>query len=171
MIRKTVVLAAVLAAAMGHFVRPIQTQSGSSKSIVLYEGARLIPGDGGPPIVNAAMLVENGVIIRVGAKGRVNAPRAASRVDLTGKTIMPTLINAHGHPGFQRGLSYGADNFTRETIMEDLNRALYFGVAAVQSQGIEKGEVTYQVRRDQEAGKLGGARLHIAGRSLRRNRV
>ena len=79
---------------------------------------------------------------------------------------MPTLINAHGHPGFQRGLTYSADNFTRETIIDDLNRALYFGVVAVQSQGIEKGDVTYQIRADQEAGKLGGARLHIAGRGI-----
>ena len=79
---------------------------------------------------------------------------------------MPALINAHGHPGFQRGLTYSADNFTRETIIDDLNRALYFGVAAVQSQGIEKGDVTYQIRADQEAGKLGGARLRIAGRGI-----
>ena len=77
-----------------------------------------------------------------------------SRVDLTGKTIMPALINAHGHPGFQRGLTYSAANFTRETIMDDLNRALYFGVAAVQSQGIEKGEVMYEIRADQEAWEL-----------------
>ena len=112
------------------------------------------------------MLVENGVITRVGAKGGVNAPRGALHIDLTGKTVMPTLINTHGHPGFQRGLTYTAENFNRETIMDDLNRALYFGVAAVQSQGIEKGEVMYQIRADQDAGRLGGARLHIAGRGI-----
>jgi imidazolonepropionase-like amidohydrolase len=112
------------------------------------------------------MLVENGMITRIAPKGSVAAPRGALRVDLTGKTIMPALINAHGHPGFQRGLTYTAANFTRETIIEDMNRALYFGVAIVQSQGIEKGDVTYQVRADQEAGKLGGARLRIAGRGI-----
>jgi imidazolonepropionase-like amidohydrolase len=111
------------------------------------------------------MLVENGMIAMV-TKGRVDGPRPMTRVDLTGKTIMPALINAHAHPGFQRGLTYSADNFTRETVIEDLNRALYFGVAAVQSQGIEKGEVTYQVRADQTAGRLGGARLLIAGRGI-----
>ena len=79
---------------------------------------------------------------------------------------MPDLINAHGHPGFQRGLTYSADNFTRENIIDDLNRALYFGVAVVQSQGIEKGDVTFEIRADQEAGKLGGARLLIAGRGI-----
>src|SRR5438067_1115651 len=138
----------------------------AQNSPVLYEGARLIPGDGKPPIENSAMLVENGTITKVGAKGSVNAPRGAMRVDLTGKTIMPAIINTHGHPGFQRGLTYTAENFTRETIMDDMNRALYFGIAVVQSQGIEKGDVMYQIRADQEAGRLGGARLRIAGRGI-----
>jgi len=146
---------------------PIQTRSQSSNSVVLYEGARLIPGDGSPAIESAAMLVENGRITWI-SKGRVDGPRErlAARVDLTGKTIMPALINTHGHPGFQRGLTYSAANFTRETIMDDMNRALFFGVAAVQSQGIEKGEVMYEIRADQEAGRSGGARLRLAGRGI-----
>src|SRR5262245_54594333 len=165
-IRKMFALIAVLSAAITYSARPIQTQSRSSNSVVLYEDARLIPGNGSQPIVTAAMLVENGIITRIGAKGSINAPRAASRVDLTGKTIMPGLVNAHGHPGFQRGLTYSANNFTRDTIMDDLNRALYFGVVAVQSQGIEKGEVMYEIRADQENGSAGGARLRIAGRGI-----
>ena len=149
-------------------LRPVapSAQANRSASVVLYEGARLIAGDGSAPIADSAFLVENGTITRVGKKGELTAPAGAGRVNLTGKTVMPTLINAHGHPGFQRGLTYSADNFTRENIIDDLNRALYFGVAAVQSQGIEKGDVTYQIRADQEAGKLGGARLHIAGRGI-----
>jgi imidazolonepropionase-like amidohydrolase len=115
---------------------------------------------------DSAFLVENGTIRTVGRKGGVIAPDGAGRVDLSGKTVMPTLINAHGHPGFQRGLTYGAHNFTRETIVDDLNRALYFGVAVVQSQGIEQGDVTFEIRADQEAGTLGGARLRIAGRGI-----
>jgi imidazolonepropionase-like amidohydrolase len=142
------------------------SQAPQPVAAVLYEGARLIPGDGSPPIENSAFFVDGRSIVRVGKKGAVTAPAGARRVDLTGKTVMPTIVNAHGHPGFQRGLTYSADNFTRETIVDDLNRALYYGVAAVQSQGIEKGDVTYQVRADQEAGRLGGARLHIAGRGI-----
>ena len=141
-------------------------QSGSPATAVLYEGARLIPGDGSRAIESAAVLVENGIITKVGAKGSITAPRGAARVDLSGKTVMPTLINTHGHPGFQRGLTYTAENFTRQTIVDDMNRALYFGIAVVQSQGIEKGDVMYQIRADQEAGRLGGARLRIAGRGI-----
>jgi imidazolonepropionase-like amidohydrolase len=166
MLRKILALTLLAVVAAAYSSPSMQTQSAASTSPVLYEGARLISGDGSPALANGAMLVRNGTIVTIGAKGAVNAPRGTIRVDLTGKTIMPTLINTHGHPGFQRGLTYSAENFTRETMIDDLNRALYFGVAAVQSQGIEKGDVTYQIRRDQESGKLGGARLRIAGRGI-----
>src|SRR6266516_7731205 len=166
MIRKVFLVTILCVVATTYAPWPVKTQTRPSAAAVLYEAARFIPGDGSQPITNGAMLVENGTITKIGAKSRVDVPRGAVRVDLGGKTVMPALINPHGHPGFQRGLTYRADNFTRDTIMEDMNRALYFGIAAVQSQGIEKGEVMYQIRADQEAGKLGGARLRIAGRGI-----
>ena len=166
MVRQTIVCFGFVALAAAYSVQPAEPQANRPTPVVLYEGATLIAGDGSAPIADSAFLVENGTITKVGRKGDVTAPVAARRVDLTGKTVMPTLINAHGHPGFQRGLTYSAANFTRDTIVDDLNRALYFGVAAVQSQGIEKGDVTYQIRADQEAGTLGGARLRIAGRGI-----
>ncbi len=51
--------------------------------------------------------------------------------------MMPALIATHVHPGFQRGTTYVRENYTADTIINDLNRALYFGVSVVQSQGIE----------------------------------
>ena len=129
----------------------------------LYEGARLIPGDGSPVIERSAILVEGGRITRVGRQGEL---KAARRVDLSGKTVMPMLIATHVHPGFQRGTTYVASNYTRDTVINDLNRALYFGVSVVQSQGIEAGEVMYQIRADQQAGKLATARLLVAGRGI-----
>jgi imidazolonepropionase-like amidohydrolase len=140
--------------------------SAASAQTVLFEGARIIPGDGSPAIENGALLVEGGSISRVGRKGEIAAPAGAARIDLGGKTVMPAIVSAHVHPGFQRGLTYSADNFTRETIMDDLNRALYFGISTVMSQGIEKGEVMYQIRADQKAGRLGGAQLLLAGRGI-----
>src|SRR5439155_9388000 len=166
MIRKVFLVTTLCVVATTYAPWPVKTQTRPSAAAVLYEAARFIPGDGSQPMTNGAMLVENGTITKIGPKGSVAVPRGAVRVDLGGKTVMPALINTHGHPGFQRDLTYRADNFTRDTIMEDMNRALYFGIAAVQSQGIEKGEVMYQIRADQEAGKLGGARLRIAGRGI-----
>ena len=131
MLRRTLALS-VLAALAPYSTQPVRTQTNRQTSLVLYEGARFIAGDGSAPIADSAFLVESGMIAKVGKRTALTAPDGAGRVNLTGKTVMPALINAHGHPGFQRGLTYSADNFTRETIVDDLNRALYFGVAAVQ---------------------------------------
>ncbi|MDB5811881.1 MAG: hypothetical protein JWN94_4003 [Betaproteobacteria bacterium] len=134
--------------------------------VVLYEGARLIPGDGGTAIADSALLVENGTIKQVGRRGAIAPPAGAARVNLAGKTVMPALINTHAHPGFQSGLSYSRDNYVRETIVDDLNRALYFGVSTVMSQGVEFGDVMHEIRAYQRAGRLGGARLLFAGRGI-----
>ena len=59
-----------------------------------------------------------------------------------------------------------AANYTRENIVDDLNRALYFGVAAVMSQGIEKGELTFRSAPIRRPASSGGARLLVAGRGI-----
>jgi imidazolonepropionase-like amidohydrolase len=132
----------------------------------IYEGARLIPGDGTPAIERSALVVQNGVITRVGRAGDVKAPAGAMRIDLTGKTVMPTLIDIHTHTGFQKGATYQPENYRRETIIEYLNRALYYGVSAVVSEGIDPGDAAFKIREDQAAGRLGGARLYTAGRGI-----
>ena len=132
----------------------------------LYEGARLIPGDGGPAIEQSAFVVQNGTITRVGRVDEVKAPAGTMRVDLTGTTVMPTLVDIHTHTGFQKGATYRPENYSRETIIDDLNRALYFGVSAVVSEGIDPGNAAFTIREEQAAGRVGGARLFTAGRGL-----
>jgi len=141
-------------------------QAPPSGAATLFEGALLIAGDGSAPIPNAAFLVEQGTIRRVGRRGEIQAPRGATRVDLSGKIVMPTLVNTHGHPGFQKGLTYTRDNYTRENVLADLHRAAYFGVGVVMAQGIDPGDIVYEIRRDQARGAAGGARLLTAGRGI-----
>src|SRR5262249_41635771 len=133
---------------------------------MLFEGARLITGDGSAVLENTAILAERGTITRIARNGEIAAPAGATRIDLAGKIVMPAIIATHVHPGFQSGLTYVAENFKRETILDDLNRALYFGVSTVMSQGVERGEVMYQIRTEQAEGRLGGARLMLAGRGM-----
>ncbi len=151
----------------------------------LYEGATLIRGDGTPAIEDSAFIVQNGTITRVGRAEDVRAPAGATRVDLTGKTVMPTLIDIHTHTGFQKGATYVPQNYGRDTIIGDLNRALWFGVSAVVSEGIDPGDAAFRIREDQAAGtdrkavrpgsaasrvasatRSGGARLFTAGRGM-----
>jgi imidazolonepropionase-like amidohydrolase len=138
----------------------------ASAQTLLLEGARVIPGNGWPAIDNADLLVERGIIARIGRHGEIALPAGATRVDLSGKTVMPTLIDTHVHPGFQKALTYRADNFTRENIQADLDRALYAGVSTVMSLGIETGDAMFKIRADQAEGRAGGARLLLAGRGI-----
>jgi imidazolonepropionase-like amidohydrolase len=76
------------------------TQAGQTGGATLFEGARLIAGDGRAPIDNSAFLVAGDRITSVGRKGEVTAPSGTMRVDLTGKTVMPALIDIHNHLGW-----------------------------------------------------------------------
>jgi imidazolonepropionase-like amidohydrolase len=115
---------------------------------VLFEGARLIVGDGGAPIEDSAFLIENNKISKVGKKGEVQAPAGAARVDLTGKTVMPALIDTHTHLGWAiiKTGRIDKDSYTKENLIDHLHRLAYYGVAATQSMGIDPGETPYQVR-------------------------
>src|SRR5687768_12839287 len=95
LLKRIAVCAAMSAIASGVVV----TQSRGPAGAVLFEGARLIIGDPSAPIESGALVVQDGKITAIGRKGAVTAPAGATRVDLTGKTVMPTMNNSHLHIG------------------------------------------------------------------------
>src|SRR5688572_21548048 len=115
----TIVAAALFGACAG------QDAAEAPASATLYEGARIIVGDGSAPIEDGAFVVENGRFVQVGARGEVEAPEGAARVDLTGKTVIPALVNTHVH------LSNA-----REELVDQLQHYAYYGVGTVQSLGL-----------------------------------
>jgi imidazolonepropionase-like amidohydrolase len=123
---------------------------------VVYEGARLIIGDGRAPIENGALVVENGRIRAVGRKGAVAAPAGATRVNLTGKTVMPALINAHIHIGYEGYTSWSADNYTASNVADHLRREAYYGIAAALSVGGDPNDQAIRFQQEQQAGKFPG---------------
>ena len=105
--------------------------SPAASQTTIYEGARLIVGDG-TAIENSAFVVQGNQFTQVGQRGQVQAPAGAARVDLAGKTVMPTLVDLHGHYGYQN-LAQGSmskDNFTRANLIDHLQRLAYWGVGA-----------------------------------------
>ena len=145
-----------------------QDSAPRASTAVVYDGARLIDGTGAPAVEAARLVVDQGVVTAAGPSDAIEAPPGAAVVDLAGKTIVPALVNLHGHVGFQRGLTYDAANYTRENVIDHLQRYAYHGVGVIVSLGTDAGEVWTDIRRDQEAGALGGARLFTAGRGLAR---
>ena len=145
---------------------PEPTDPEPTSSARLYEGALFIAGDDREPIADSAFLVDDGLIMAIGGRGELGLPRGAARVDLTGKTVMPMLVSHHGHVGYQRGLSYEAENYTRANVIDHLNRYAYYGVGTILSLGTDAGSIAFDIRADQARGALGGARLLTAGRGL-----
>jgi imidazolonepropionase-like amidohydrolase len=98
----------------------------------VYEGARLITGDGVPPIENSAFLVENTIFARVGRRGEFPIPAGATHVNLTGKTVMPAKVDLHGHFGYQHPAdgTMAKEYYTRENLIDHLQRLAYFGFSA-----------------------------------------
>lgn len=131
---------------------------------VLYEGARVIADARQPPLEDAAFLVDQGRVTGIGRKGSLKVPKNAGRVDLTGTTVIPALLDTHIHIGYQRDLTYSAANYTRGNLAGQLQRYAYAGVAAVLSLGTDPGEMPFLQRAQQK--RTGGTVLLLAGRGI-----
>src|SRR4051812_48829796 len=72
----------------------------ASESLLIHNG-QLVDGNGGPPIPDAALLIEGGRIAYVGPLATLPEQSPATpRLDARGGTIMPGLVEAHFHPTY-----------------------------------------------------------------------
>jgi imidazolonepropionase-like amidohydrolase len=131
---------------------PLAAQAAQGSGVTVFEGARLIAGSGGAPVDDSAIVVEKNRITQVGRRGQVKVPSGASRVDLSGKTVMPAIIDTHTHLAN-----------TREALVEQLQRLAYYGTAATLSLGQDAGDLPFQVRAETIPN---AARLLTAGRGI-----
>ena len=120
--------------------------------VTVFEGARVIVGDGRAPIENASLVVSGARFTQVGRAADVRVPAGATRVSLAGKTVMPAIIDTHTH------LSQ-----TRDGLIDDLRRRAYFGVGAAMSLGQDTTDASFQVRAQTLPGH---ARFFTAGRGI-----
>jgi imidazolonepropionase-like amidohydrolase len=128
---------------------PAVVSSQTRRSAVWFEGARLIVGDKTPAIENSAFLVEGDSFTWVGKKGERQPPANATRVDLAGKTVMPSLIDGHNHIGLvnEKDGTNQKSNYNRENLTDQLQRYAYYGTAAAMSMGLEADqELAYRLR-------------------------
>src|SRR5262245_47020445 len=119
---------------------------GPQSPATLYEGARLVNSDGARPIDNSAFVVENGRFARIGRRGEVLLPRGGQRVDLTGKVVMPALVDAHAHLGYMKDLTIGRQNYWHENLIDHLQSLAYPGVAVGSTWGSDFGDMALHVR-------------------------
>ncbi len=127
-------------------------QAPAATTAVVFDGARVIVGDGSAPIEDARIVVDNGRFVQVGRRSEVQVPSGAALVVLTGKTVMPAIVDTHTHMPT-----------TREALVERLQQKAFYGVGAVASLGQDTGDVAFQVRDETVPN---GAMLRTAGRGI-----
>lgn len=105
--------------------------------VTAFVGARLITGDEGPVIEDSVFVVDGSTFAAVGSRDELEIPADARRVDLTGLTVMPGKVDLHGHIGFQHTAdgTMAKEYYTRENLIDHLERLAYYGVSAVVSVG------------------------------------
>ena len=142
-------VAAIAAIVTVGFVAGCATPA-SERSVMAFEGARLIVGDG-RVIEKATLVVDGAKIVQAGAAADVRVPAGATRVSVAGKTVMPMIIDTHVH------LSQ-----TREALVRDLRLRAYYGVSAVLSMGTDP----YEMLDIRGQSIPGAARYLSAGRGI-----
>ena len=130
------------------------TEEAPQSNAVVFEGATVIVGDGSDPIANGVFVVEDGRFVAAGGADEVMAPEGAARVDLSGRFVIPALIDTHVHL-----------RVDREGLIDDLQRRAYYGVGAAVSLGHDDGDAAAAVR---DAPVAGAALAMTAGRGITR---
>ena len=135
-------------------------QTFGSDDRVLFQNARIVIGDGGM-IENGSLFIENGIITQV-SNQTITPQEGAIVVDASGKTIIPALIDGHSHLGYQGRSSWGAQNYGRENLIDNLEQYAYYGFSAVFSAGSDAPNIANEVEVARMNGEFVGAQLLFA---------
>ena len=147
---------------LGLAFQPSDAQTPPAGGTVAFTGARIIDGTGKAPIAQGTIVVTNGRITAVGPSASVTVPAGATQINAAGKTIIPGLINAHGH--------VTVDDYTklpmRQHMLQILQAYAEYGVTTTTSLGsstlVDEAE-QLKIRDEQRKGTPDRARLFSAG--------
>lgn len=120
----------------------------AQNEILVLEGGTLIDGNGGAPINDAVVVMNRSRIQAVGTRGQLTYPDNALVIDVSGKTILPGLIDSHVH--------------LREWMPQMFLR---YGVTTIADTNNHHAWIVTQ-REALNSGKIKGPRLYIAGQGM-----
>src|SRR5262245_25546184 len=132
---------------------------------IAIEGAQVWDGTGAPPVQDGVVVIKGDRLDAVGPRSTVSVPPNARKIDAKGKTVIPGLINMHGHVGMTKGLKQGKENYTKENILAQLKHYARYGVTAVMSLGTDF-EPMFELRGPAKADESPRATVFTAGRGF-----
>jgi imidazolonepropionase-like amidohydrolase len=124
-----------------------------------FVGGRIIDG-AGKVIDRGTIVIRDGKIAQVG-DASLRLPAGVKQVDMSGATILPGLVNAHGHLTGANGMRNDPAGYTRDNLVRQLTTYARYGVTTVFSLGDDQ-DAAFRLR-DEQTGVLERARLFVAG--------
>ncbi|MGH2458386.1 MAG: amidohydrolase family protein [Chloroflexota bacterium] len=137
--------------------------------VTILRAPRLIDGTGAPPVENAAVVIEDGVVTRAGSRRDLNLPTGpdVQTFDYPGCTLLPGLIDCHTHLVFS-----ASDHALEDAINESDETLLLRGLGNAQAelrQGVTtlrdcggRGFLTVSLRDSINRGLVAGPRILAA---------
>lgn len=133
----------------------------ANEGTIAFVGATIIDGTDAAPLSDGVLVVTDGRVRSVGPRSAVTIPAGADVIDVSGKYILPGLINAHGHVGATVGLNGNAD-YSRSNLLRQLGLYARYGITTVNSLGGDE-EAGFALRNEQYNPALDRARIFVAG--------
>src|SRR5271168_4116991 len=161
---------AVVAAAFGAVAGISNAVAGppSAPAITALVGGTVVATDGGPEIKNATVLITGERISRVGPADSTPIPAGARIIAMTGRWLIPGLMNVHVHLGLKLPGASG-DSLATETDTEEVLRmagnarlSLLSGVTTLRLVGEDHG-TDFALRSAIDRGEVIGPRIKTAG--------
>lgn len=161
----------------------------AQQQTTVFRGAEILPVSG-EAIPDGVLIIRNGKIEAVGTTENVSMPRGATVIDVSGKVIMPGLVDPHSHIGEGDGGDRSAAMHPDVRIMDTIDprsdsfkKALAGGITSVNvmpgSGHLMSGQTVYLKLRpantigemlimvDEENGIYGGLKMANGTNSLR----
>ncbi|AUN29413.1 Xaa-Pro dipeptidase [Niveispirillum cyanobacteriorum] len=143
----------------------------SAQAATTYiQADRMVDVVSGKLVEKPALVITDGRITSVGTQGSVAVPDGAARLDLTGMTILPGLIDMHVHLTGRHDM-HGYEGLAESTGDETINgvihaeKTLMAGFTAARNLGAA-GYSDVALRRALAANRLNGPRLYVSGPSI-----
>ena len=128
------------------------------RGTIAFVGGKIITMENDQVINNGTVIVKDNHIVSVGSSSVIDIPSDAKVIDITGKTLMPGLFDAHAH---------GAQG--ENEIIPQQNWELYsnlsLGVTAIHDPSNDTTEI-FAASEQQKAGNIAGPRIFSTGTIL-----
>jgi len=131
----------------------------------VFRNFTLIDGTGAPALPAAALIIDGGRISWVGPLTRLPSSAAAESVDLSGKYVIPGLIDAHVHLALVHGLAQDIHFYTPDLVAQQLRTYAAYGITSVLVLGTDT-DTVFDIRARQRTGVSTDTRIFTAGQGL-----